>query len=144
MKKTSFFAAIAACTLLFAACKKDEKPTNLLSGSTCWKQVKSESRTVGTDAWGEDELDACILDDCTSYTDDGKVNFDEGATKCDPSDPQTSSGTYSLSDDGKTLTVTQLGVTTPFTLEDLTSSKMVIVVYGVFGIYDIRSTLEAQ
>ncbi len=141
MKNISFFAAIAACTLLFASCKKDDKPEDLLTGTSCWKQVKSETRSTATDAWVEGTIDACSKDDCTSYTSDGKTNFDEGATKCDPSDPQTSTGTYTLSEDGKILTLTQDGFSFPVTIEELTSSKLVI---RISFLGETRSTFESK
>lgn len=141
MKNIPFLAIIASCTLFFVACKKDKSPEELLTGPSCWKTVKSETRASATDAWVEETIEACSKDDCSGFTSDGKTSFDEGATKCDPSDPQTSSGTYTLSEDGKILTVTQDGFTLPFTIEELTADKLVITV-SFLG--DTRTTLEAN
>lgn len=48
-------------------------------------------------------LPACVKDDIISFLADGTLSTDEGPTKCDPNDPQTTTGTWSY--DGSTLTI---------------------------------------
>jgi Lipocalin-like domain len=134
------FALVVCGVFVFSSCKKDDSPQDLLSGPGCWKTVKSETRSSSTDAW-TDSSEACSTDDCSSFTSDGKYSFDEGATKCDASDDQTSSGTYVLSEDGKTMTLTQDGLSFTFSVEELTAKKMVLVV-SFLG--ETRTTFEAQ
>lgn len=141
MKNIPFLAIIASCTVFFAACKKDKSPEELLTGASCWKQVKSESRATTNDAWTEDTIDACSADDCTSFKSGGTYSLDEGATKCDPADPQTVSGTFTLSEDGTTLTITQDGLTLPAIVEELTENKMVLT---ISFIGQNRTTFEAN
>lgn len=141
MKKFSALAlaGLACGVFAFSSCKKDDSPADLLTGPSCWKTVKSEIRDSGSTTWVDDS-DACSTDDCSSFS-NGTYSFDEGATKCDPSDPQSSTGTYVLSDDGKTLTVSEGGFSLPFTVEELTSKKLVLTI-SFFG--DTRTTFEAQ
>ena len=141
MKNNSFLAILTISMLAFSACGKDDSPKDLLTGASCWKQVKVESRASANDTWIDDSLSSCSKDDCTSFTSDGKFSFDEGATKCDPGDPQTSSGTFSLTEDGKTLVMTDNQLSLPFTVEELTANKLVLT-FALFG--EIRTTYEAQ
>lgn len=51
-------------------------------------------------------IDDCDKDDLVFFNTDGTVTEDAGAIKCDPDDPQqTDGGTWTLSDDGKTITM---------------------------------------
>ena len=134
-------AALSCGVLLFSSCKKDkDSPKDLLSAPTCWKTVKSETRDAGTTTW-TDETASCSTDDCTSFASSGTYSFDEGATKYDPTDPQSSTGTFTLSDDGKILTITDSGFSLPFTVEELTSDKLVLTI-SFLG--DTRTTFEAK
>lgn len=52
------------------------------------------------------QMPACTTDDLTKFNSDGTITDDEGATKCDPGDPQsTTEGTWVLSEDNSTLTM---------------------------------------
>lgn len=47
----------------------------------------------------------CEIDDIMTFQSDQKISYDEGATKCDPSDPQTTTdGTWSFDNATKMLT----------------------------------------
>ena len=123
---TNFLLFLAVAAMSFVACKKDATPEDMLTGQSCWAQVKSETYNDATSQWEVDLIDDCTKDDCTEFKSDKTLTFDEGATKCDPSSPQSSTGTWSLSADGQTLTVTQDGFTLPFALIELSSSKLVL------------------
>ena len=122
--KSFFFSAMIA-VLSFASCKKDKTTTDLLTDGSCWKQTKSEYYNSTTSAWENELIDACSADDCTDFTSDNKLAFDEGATKCDPADPQTSTGTWALAADDKTLTITQGGLGFSGTIIEISDSKLV-------------------
>lgn len=143
MKNNSFFAVLTIFMLAFSACGKDDSPKDLLTSASCWKITKIESRASANDPWENTILIECTKDDCTSYDSDGKFTFDEGATKCVINDPQTITGTYTLSEDGKTLvmTDTQVGFPLTFTVEEITSGKLVLV--STF-LGDTRTTYEAN
>jgi hypothetical protein len=122
---------MALCGLLtLNACSKDddESPTDLLTGGT-WSL--SEQRTdTDLDGTLENSLEDCSKDDKTTFEDGGSYKFDEGATKCDPSDPQSSTGTWALSTDGKILTITEDGFPLAFTVVSLTNKRMELKIEG--------------
>ncbi len=128
----------------FTACKDDDEKSaeELLTAASCWSPTKDELFNSTTNKWEDQGVDDCTKDDCTKFNSDKTASFDEGATKCDPSDPQTNTGTWSLSADGKTLTATIGGDTSSATIVELTSSKLVLE-YEFFGI-KFRSTMEAN
>lgn len=129
--------SIKACLLLLAAvaialpaCKKDDGAAKeeILTSKSCWKQTKSESYDDTTKQWSDDTIDDCDKDDCTSFKSDKTLTIDEGAVKCDPSDPQSTPGTWSLSSDGKTMTLTDtgLGITLTGNVVELSDTKLVL------------------
>ncbi len=105
MKKLVIVALIGAIAMVsFQSCQKDDSNSGgTLEGS--WIQVGSTFDGVNT--WNDpDEWDDCEKDDITTFNTNGTYSIDEGATKCDPDDPQISdSGSWSLSSDKKTLTM---------------------------------------
>lgn len=133
MKKNLLLTLTAIFGLLFivSSCKKDDDPQDLLVDATCWKLSKTESRDNSTSAW-VDDTEACSSDDCWNFTADGKVITDEGATKCAVDDPQSTTGSYTLTGEGTVLTLTEDGVSLPFTVVELTANKMVITL-SLFG-----------
>lgn len=144
MKNLSLLSILAFAVGIFvlASCKKDDdSPKDLLTGQSCWKVVKQESRLSATDPWEAEVVEPCSADDCLNFSDDGNFSSDEGATKCDPSDPETTTGTYVLSEDGKTLTLTEDGISLPFVVTELTSTKLVL---SVSFIVENRVTYEAK
>ncbi len=118
--------AVSAFTVV--ACKDDESNEDKLTAVSCWKNTKSETYDPTTNTWTEDVLDDCDKDDCTRFNADKTLTFDEGATKCDPTDPQTSSGSWSLSSDGTTLTINDptSGLTLTGKITEISSSKLVL------------------
>jgi hypothetical protein len=65
------------------------------------------------------QLPACIKDDLTIFKTDGKVNFDEGPSKCQPNDPQTTTGTWTFNTTQTVLSVTQDGETESWDVSEL-------------------------
>jgi hypothetical protein len=134
MKKFSFrlgsfcaIAAIAFSSLVFTNCKKDKKdpepepvvvpPTNSekltnknfrLTASTV-DPAFNDGTTLITDVYAQ--MDACEKDDILRFNTNGTGTNDEGATKCDPDDPQTESFNWVFSTDEKVITVTPTGGT---------------------------------
>lgn len=108
MKKPVIVALIFA-GFVFNACKKDDKTTNptattvdLLANGT-WK-----IDTIGFDDNNDGVIDeaipggveACELDNTLTFNKDSVSGvFDEGATKCDPANPQTVDFGYHLKGD---------------------------------------------
>ncbi|HEX4957946.1 MAG TPA: lipocalin family protein [Lacibacter sp.] len=102
----------------FTACKKknDVKSKTELLTKAAWVTFKYEEK-AGNSAYVDDfpNWSACEKDNKITFGTNNVATFDEGATKCNPSDPQTETATWSLSDndtklilDGETLTIEQL------------------------------------
>jgi hypothetical protein len=68
----------------------------------------------------------CSLDDITQYTTPNTVYYLEGPTKCDPLDPQVQTATWGLSTNDTQLSVTANGTTNTFTIEELTSTSLIL------------------
>ncbi len=130
MKTISLKALVAMfsllATLTMTSCEKDkDKPDNteVLTGGS-WKLTAMTSDpafdwfgTPVTNLYAQ--LPACIKDDLTIFKENGTVNFDEGASKCDPNDPQTTSGTWAFNTDETILSVTTDGDTESWNVEEM-------------------------
>ncbi len=106
-----------ALVITLASCKKEETtittktPTEYLTAGN-WK-VTGMTINPGIEVLGVVLTDIyalgiedCTKDDLITFNTDGTLTEDEGASKCNPDDPQTTNdGTWTLSDDGKTLTI---------------------------------------
>lgn len=114
--------------LLFVSCSKDEKTTIEILTAHPWKiSAAVISPGITNPANGSVITDllalagSCLADNVFSFTVDSKYVEDEGPTKCDPSDPQLTTGTLALSADNKTFTVDG----TVYTFETVSEDKLV-------------------
>jgi hypothetical protein len=73
-------------------------------------------------------MEDCTKDDLIKFNIDGTVTDDEGATKCDPDDPQTTDdGTWTLTNDDKTITIMYPGEDpAPATIVSINGSTLVV------------------
>lgn len=82
--------------LLYCSCSKDNStPAKTRTEILCQASWKFSAATVG----GIDvssQLSPCQKDNIVKFNSDGSGNLDEGATKCNGADPQTSSLTWSF------------------------------------------------
>ncbi|HRI61004.1 MAG TPA: lipocalin family protein [Saprospiraceae bacterium] len=121
---TLFF---AACALFYTSCKEDEaSPTELLTAPSCWKMSLLEGYDKTNNLWVAVPVDDCEADNCNTFKSDQTFVTDEGATKCDPNDPQSAIGAWSISDDGKKLSISDAGTTDVGTITELTGTKLVL------------------
>jgi hypothetical protein len=135
--KTIFWMAKLATLGLFAllfitSCKKDDPvtpdKTALLTGGS-WK-LSAMTVDPAIDWYGTPvknvfpQLPACLKDDLTIFKANGIVNYDEGASKCDPNDPQTTSGTWAFNPEETILSITADGETTSWDITKLTSTTV--------------------
>lgn len=131
--------AFAAGALLIGACKEDEKevtpPTNQavteLTGKN-WQMMSNFTvYTKGTKDSTYNEyatMDACEKDDLINFNTNKTITTKAGATKCNPTDPDTEpSGTWELSADNKKLTITNDGVTLVFNVQELAATNLTLV-----------------
>lgn len=66
----------------------------------------------------------CVKDDFMTFNENGTVVDDEGATKCEPTDPQTESGTWEFMTDETQLRMTYDDVAQVFDIETLTDTSL--------------------
>ena len=148
-------------TTLFNGCKKEDKApevvtpaptkTELLTGKN-WRMTAltvnpgiDVSGTIITDWYSQ--LQSCEQDDLVKFNTNGSYTDDEGVTKCNSSDPQTSTGTW-VFNTNQTI-ITQDG-TDSYTITELTSTtlKMSIVINEDNGSgplnYTYAATFTAQ
>ena len=93
---------VMLAVFLYSSCKKSsdssKSKTTYLTQST-WK-VQSVGVDVNKDGTSDADasgyLQACQLDNVYTFKSDGNGTIDEGATKCNSTDPQTSSFTWTL------------------------------------------------
>ena len=112
MKTLSTYTLAIAMAALTVGCKKDSEPTpptktELLTAKKWRVTAASTVTTVGTNSVTVDEyagFPACERDDFRQFLASKVLNFDEGATKCDVNDPQTTSGVWDFNSDQTKLT----------------------------------------
>ena len=138
MKTLSTNVLVAALATLTVSCKKDSEnmpapsKTELLTTKKWRITAASTVTTMGTNTTTTDEYattPACERDDFTQFMTSKVVNFDEGATKCNSSDPQTSSGTWDFNSDQTKLNLTSPdlgGLLLPFDLVKLDATTLTI------------------
>jgi hypothetical protein len=128
MKSMLISCCVAVCLL---ACKKDSKQksrTELLTTGSWHVSAYTVDPAIDFDGDGTDEtnvyaaMDQCIKDDHTTFMANGTAELDEGATKCDPGDPQTIPLTWSLNQDETQLEVQGI----EYLVESLTETQMVL------------------
>lgn len=108
MKLTKGIILFALAALAFASCKEsteDETPA-----------AKTKTELITTGSWMTSDVlingasiwvlaDPCSKDDFMTFKTNGTVVTDEGATKCDAGDPQTTTENWSFSADEKKITI---------------------------------------
>jgi hypothetical protein len=95
-KPTNLPAVIFILIVVFTGCKKDSAPV---------AQPSQKMKLLTTGQWrlaaitdGSDDqyshLPACVKDNYQIFKTDGTIEYNEGPTKCNPSQSQTSNGTW--------------------------------------------------
>lgn len=130
MKKNGFANLILAASILslVVSCKKDKDPTRtemLTNGK--WKlTAQTISPAFDWDGDGDVDtdlyliMDACTKDDYAVFRTDGTVEENEGASKCDASDPQSEILPWSLKNNDMILHLDG----EDFTIEEMNESTM--------------------
>ena len=120
---------LAIIPLFFSACSEEPTTTTpsasnnktALISSSPWKMTQFRVSNDNSVTWTDYTIlfKACALDDTWSFGTNGTVTLDEGATKCDPADPQTDTFPWSFSDnetkinlDGDLMDIAELSGTT--------------------------------
>ena len=128
MNRLILFTVVSFLSFSIIGCNKNDNPppTNtdyIIKGS--WKFDKAMSG--GADVSGF--LNTCYKDNTTTFQANGNGSLDEGATKCNAADPQTTNFTWNFTNDGSTLNVTAgifAGQSGSFTVITLNDTQMVL------------------
>lgn len=128
MKKISFLLLSLAA---LGACKKDGENTpsasrtDLLTAKNWRVASQTTTLTLAGTTTTSTTIDACDKDDFIKFNTDKSAVHDQGATKCDPTDPQTDKGTWDLPGDQSKLTVNLASYgNTTFDVKELTATTM--------------------
>jgi hypothetical protein len=95
-------------------------------------------------------MDPCEKDNFIKLTTTGTGTFDEGATKCDPTDPQTEPFNWNFTNNEATLHITDGTDSIDQTVAELTASKLVLTMSGTDNstgmpiTYTVTTTYEAK
>jgi len=128
MNKLILFAALCFTCLFFSNCNKNDNPPPSRSDfivTAPWKFDKAMSN--GADVSGF--LSTCYKDNIITFTANGNGTFDEGASKCNSGDPQTTNFTWNLTGNGTILFVSAgiiAGQSGSFPVIALDDSQMVL------------------
>ncbi|HMQ47648.1 MAG TPA: DUF5004 domain-containing protein [Saprospiraceae bacterium] len=119
------------CLLLVNSCKKEKDTldkTQLLTNGS-WK-LTTMTVEPAIDWFGTPvtnvylQLPTCVKDDLTIFKSNGIINYDEGASKCNPNDPQTTTGTWTFNTDQTILSITTNGSSTEsWDISELTDTR---------------------
>ncbi|MBV6441345.1 MAG: hypothetical protein DYG98_03500 [Haliscomenobacteraceae bacterium CHB4] len=131
MKKPVFYLLGLGLALFLGACDKDSDASNtdkLTNGQwkiTSWVAkftFNGVDQTVDVYA----QSPACDKDDFAEFNTDGTLVLDEGATKCNPIDPQQETGTWELTQNETHLVVTSGDLSFDAEIVELTDSKLTV------------------
>jgi len=140
--KNTLKLSIAALMIVALGCKKEEAAPAATTTTTTTTPAKTKTDYLTESSWKLkaltvspainisgtaitdwfSQLDACDKDDTEKYNTNGSFSVDEGTTKCDPNDPQTTTGTWVFNPDQTILTVTYKGTSTSYNISDLNAS----------------------
>lgn len=130
MKMIRILSLTALCALAFVACKKDDDvtKTEMLAGGkwTLTSLTVSPAIVIGGTSFTDlfSTYPACSKDDFQTFATDGTYTYDEGATKCDPSDVQTDTGTWSFNTAETQLTLNGTGYSDVWEIVNLSATEM--------------------
>ena len=122
MKIVNLLSLLAFVAITTFACKKDavvDNTTLITTGK--WKTTAETTGGVDTYA----SAPACVKDNTLAFTTDGKATEDEGATKCDPTDAQSTTIAWAFSGtDKKTVILTAGGIAITCAITELTTTTL--------------------
>lgn len=145
--------AILILPFIFSGCKKDSDPSKtelltnrnwVLTALTVDPSIPLASGGTTTNLYNQ--LKSCAKDNITIFKADKSITFDEGGTKCEVSDPQTQSGTWTFNTTETVISYTANGVTRSETIKSLTSNKLTTTYQDVLeGVtYTLDATYEVK
>jgi hypothetical protein len=150
MKLKTSFALVAALLIFVAGCKKDEDSNAIDPSQLTGKQWKTTGKTVSpaidfdNDGTAETNifplLETCEKDNLIHLSTSNVITFDEGATKCDPADNQTTAGVWAWNSDQTKITVTVGGFVSTATVITLNATTFVVQTADTINSTPVTST----
>jgi len=127
MKPMKFAVATLSLVVLFVSCKKssDKKTNTDVITEASWKFDNATANGIDVSSL----LKSCQTDNVLTFSSNGNGMVDEGATKCDSSDPQTDPFTWNFASNETVLhvsTVLFTGGSSDFTVVTLTDTQLVL------------------
>ena len=148
----TIIACLAIATVTFSGCKKDKDDSNTdkLTDKN-WKVTAltvdpplNVGGTLVSNVYSQ--IPACNQNDLTIFKDNGSVTFDEGVTKCDPADPQSTQGTWTWNTNETILSITNDGDTDSYNVSSLSNDAMVASYtdnsFGIVETYTVTYTKQ--
>ena len=130
-----FFLLVTGLLCIFSACGDDggdEEPS--VMGTWTQSDLKTDPDEDGVYV---SVIEDCQKDNLITFGEGGIYSTDEGAVKCHEFSPQTTEGTWSITEDGTELTITfGTGFTYVFSVLTLTEDLLVIRVIDFGGLND--------
>jgi hypothetical protein len=134
MRKISLLLLLAAA---LGSCKKDNETTpataskaDMLAAKSWRVSAASSTYTINGVPLVTNEyasMTACEKDDFTKFNANKTATFDQGASKCDPSDPQSRSGTWELTANDAKLNIYDPGqgsIAIPFDIISMSATTL--------------------
>lgn len=131
MKKLRILAILAVAVAVFSSCEeKDEKPskTGLITGKFWILEAATVdpglplNGTIVTNLYPQ--LPTCYKDNTMKLEKNGTTTFEEGASKCQLSDDQTTLGTWVFNTDETVVTIKDDEETISYKILDLTANSL--------------------
>ena len=128
MNKLLSFSLLCFTILIFSNCNKNDNPPPSNSDyitKAAWKFDKATAGGTDVSAF----INSCYKDNTMIFVANGNGTFDEGASKCNSGDPQTTNFTWNFTNNGSTLNVNAAiiaGQSGSFTVITLNDTQMVL------------------
>jgi hypothetical protein len=132
-----FALSLMFTTALISSCSKDDDPILSRLELLTQKPWKLKSTTIV--GIGSSPPESYSADDIYTFNADGTYLFDEGPTKEDPSDSQTTSGTWEFAEDETVIKLSYGGLTLNQEIVELTSTTLKVKFNFIF---DLEETFE--
>ena len=136
---STYLLAVAVGLTALSSCKKDDTTsptpaatkTDLLTAKS-WKMT--ELKVAGQSIFNTALVEDCDKDDLLKFNTNKSATFSEGTLKCDPSAPQSRTGSWDLTTNETKLKVTDPdGEVVEGTINTLTSSTLTVTDPNVYG-----------
>ena len=130
MQKIIVLFCITALSIAGGCKKETPTPSISLTATQMLTGKKWQVRSSTIVAPGQPNVDLyalsapCTRDDFERFDSPNTYFYEEGATKCDPGDPQTQLGIWALSNNDTQLTVTYSGFTKSLLIDELTTTSL--------------------